>query len=210
MDKERILRELERLLDDNELIGSERLAKLDAILWILFPRGVKPVQYAELVRTIRVLDRLCDWHDAASDSPLTRSDTAPPLGRDLSTQPANHQYRSQLSGLDTPGRDADYEPTYRAARDRRPQSANLTEGAPVVAAPVDDEATAPIIDHRLFSKSVHAARSWQPKAGFELRERLTEREAPASYTSIFKLAPDSDNAVPRSPDDGESSEASGS
>ena len=59
MNKQRILAELAKLLDHEQLTESEILAKIDGILWILYPRGVQPAQYAGLVRTVRVLDRLC-------------------------------------------------------------------------------------------------------------------------------------------------------
>lgn len=96
MNKERILKALAKLLDDEQLIeaGSDAepagkavaktIAKIDGMLWILYPGGVKPGQYADLVRTVRVLDRLCQLQvlseadEAKSDSPAPVANAGAP------------------------------------------------------------------------------------------------------------------------------------
>lgn len=96
MDKRRILNALSQLFDDDSLIDSgshtgsdsncgdgrqgERksagavartIAKIDGMLSILYPSGVKPGQYVDLVRTVRVLDRLCQLQELSESSAAT-------------------------------------------------------------------------------------------------------------------------------------------
>lgn len=68
MNKQRILEELSKLLDDDQVVNAETLAKIDGILWILYPGGVKPAQYADLVRTMRVLERLCQLQEMSAQA----------------------------------------------------------------------------------------------------------------------------------------------
>jgi len=198
MNKQRILDELEQLLGDSDVANAESLAKIDAMLWILYPRGVKPVQYADLVRTVRVLDRLCAWNDeqidAAVDNPA-RASEEPPYHQDLGGPSANASTRAPRRRNSEPSYERAYEPTYQASVSSMdypdgdaPVVGNAAdlEASSVVSQFVEEEATAPIIDHSVFAGSIHTTQAWKPMAGFALREKLAERTAPPQYTSIFK------------------------
>lgn len=89
MDRKRILQELARILDDDQLIASELLAKIDGMLWILYPRGVRPEQYADLIRVVRVLDRLCQWQEQAETD--ARDPTPQPIDDDNTAPIVNPQ-----------------------------------------------------------------------------------------------------------------------
>ena len=209
MNKQRILDELEQLLGDSDIANAETLAKIDAMLWILYPRGVKPVQYADLVRTVRVLDRLCVWNDeqidAQIDAPVnssTHADEAPPYYQDLGGASANPGARPARRPGAEPGYERAYEPTYQASVSSvdypdgdAPVVGNAADpdGSSVVSQFVDEESTAPIIDHNVFAGSIHTTKAWKPMAGFALREKLAERAAPPQYTSIFKMRPEGES-----------------
>ncbi|MCG8423408.1 MAG: hypothetical protein MJE77_36370 [Proteobacteria bacterium] len=48
--------------------NSQKMAKIDSMLWVLYPDGIQPHEYADAVVAVRILDRLCaatESHDKA-------------------------------------------------------------------------------------------------------------------------------------------------
>jgi hypothetical protein len=155
MNKRQFLRQLELALGEADVIDAAAIAKIDALLWVLYPSGLKPNQYADVVRAVRVLDRLC-----AAAEPSDAND-----GRALAH--ANTVSLSQQSGLanNTAG-GLEHE--------------TLAEEAVVQA--VEDDATAPILKSALAPAPKGAStRPWTPLGEFSLSKTSPERRLVVSH-----------------------------
>lgn len=191
MDKRHILEALSQLLEDEHVVDSgsgdaeqgEResadavartIAKIDGMLWILYPRGVKPAQYADLVRTVRVLDRLCQLQELSEAS-------AGAISADSSEE----------STVDS-GADSTAESTVESTVESGagPAAEAAESAAP---APVDDDRTAPIVNEQIFAQAMQSQQAaWKALSEGTLRGPKSESDgqsAVGEYQSIFKLKP---------------------
>lgn len=138
MTKEHILRELEHLLGDRFIVSSPTIDKIDAILSILYPNGIELRRYADMIRTVRVLERLCQTtapHDGErapveppSDVAIVKSveddATAPLLKGPLFTRsPKNKNASTSMTGFGLRRRQDERQP-------RLQRIANLPNASP--------------------------------------------------------------------------------
>lgn len=197
MNKQKIMRELEQLLDDPRVVESPTVDKIDAMLWVLYPRGVRPVEYMELVRTVRVLEHLCNIQESNDE---------------VQTRASSHSEREQTPpavdahvGASIPQLFRTGISTKTSAADASPAQAEKSSVIESVIESVEDDTTAPIINPALYSQSPsYVDKPWtkvarpevsrSTRAGSEGMENRTsdpEHVKPdrsnADYTSIFKI-----------------------
>lgn len=69
--------QLETLIDA-EITGSEKtIATIESMLWVLYPDGIRPEEYGELVLAVRAWDHLCGVN---ATSPTEHTMTSPAAG----------------------------------------------------------------------------------------------------------------------------------
>lgn len=161
MNKRRFLRRLESALGETEVIDAATISKIDAMLWVLYPGGIKPDQYADMVYAVRALERLCAAANAFDDDDARAS--APV---DASSPSARTIVMSDATG--------------ETAREPAPAGA--------VVQAVEDDATAPISSSAFGPASdAVGSRPWTSLGEFSLSKSSPEKRRLVShYASLLE------------------------